>query len=553
MPRNGVLVLASRLIPDSHRGAPVSDSPEIIDFRTETLDQIEATGKLGPAKYRKRPDMTWRDHLVMLLMSGAEIEHALMVQYLYAAYSIDGDQVSEERRAMVESWRASILSVAREEMGHLLTVQNVLVLLGAPINLGREMLPWDHEFYPFPFSLEPLSIESLQCFIYAEMPRFESLGTEAPGKQREKYAPSAISLERQWGIIDEIKHELAKRHDKERVDTDMHRVGELYDQIIALISNAELIPDSTFNEASYDMQGSWDDWGRGYKAAPRLVDPEGNLDPNGDPGAGDPAPSNWNALASRDAHVQIERAATREQAVKALRALAAQGEAQHLREDETGEPSHFERFIHIYEEFKDLKARDPSWKATHAVPRNPTTQSDFAELHPDDTTLIHVDATTAHYFAQLFNQRYRMLLTYLAHSFRLARTQPMHRPSSRAMVMHRAFGEMYNIKTIAGLLVRLPLHDDGGSARAGPPFEMPYSLDLPQGDRDIWLRYDDLLASSQQTCSEVFLCAKDNPAVREEIARIGGDVYLRTLMNLDSQTRLWIGKVVAGMNERADR
>ena len=34
---------------------------------------------------------------------------------------------NEERRALVEGWRASILSVAREEMGHLLTVQNILV------------------------------------------------------------------------------------------------------------------------------------------------------------------------------------------------------------------------------------------------------------------------------------------------------------------------------------------------------------------------------------------------------------------------------------------
>ncbi len=79
--------------------------------------------------------MSARDYLVMMLTSGAEIEHALMVQYLYAAYSINGDQASDEDQAMVEGWRASILSVAREEMGHLLTVQNVLVLLGAPINL----------------------------------------------------------------------------------------------------------------------------------------------------------------------------------------------------------------------------------------------------------------------------------------------------------------------------------------------------------------------------------------------------------------------------------
>ena len=36
----------------------------------------------------KRPGMTWKDHLVMLLHNGAEIEHSLMVQYLFAAYTI---------------------------------------------------------------------------------------------------------------------------------------------------------------------------------------------------------------------------------------------------------------------------------------------------------------------------------------------------------------------------------------------------------------------------------------------------------------------------------
>ena len=35
----------------------------------------------------------------------------------------------------------------------------------------------------------------------------------------------------------------------------------------------------------------------------------------------------------------------------------------------------------------------------------------------------------------------------------------MHQPALRAMVMHRAFGEMYNLKTIAGLLVRMPSHN----------------------------------------------------------------------------------------------
>jgi Ferritin-like len=304
-----------------------------------------------------------------------------------------------------------------------------------------------------------------------------------------------------------------------------------------LIKDPEKIPDSLFDDTSFDMQASWDDWARGYKPAPRLVDPEGNLDPENDPASHAPPPT----LAHRDAHVQVERVATRAQAVKALQALAAQGEAPHLREDDTGEPSHFERFVQIYEEFKAFKY---SSKAVHAVPHNPTTREDFHKLKPKHTTYIgikHHDEVAAHYFAQLFNQRYRLLLTHLAHSFRLARTQPMHQPGLRGIVMHRAFGEMYNLKAIADLLVRLPRHRGG---RAGPPFEIPYSLDLPQADRDIWRLYSDLLASSQNTCADVL--GRTERAVREQILRTGGDVYLHTLMKLDDQTQQWIGKILAG-------
>ena len=520
------------------------DRPDRAKPRSQHRDHITSSENVGPIHNYQRPDMSPRDHLVMMLTSGAEIEHALMVQYLYAAYSIDLNQDSAEDRAMVEGWRASILSVAREEMGHLLTVQNVLVLLGAPINLGREMLPWDHEFYPFPFSLEPLSEESLQCFIYAEMPRLESLGKAAPGKQREKSVRPSVTIEKQRRIIEEVTAKLAKRFPKKRVTEDMHQVGELYAEIIELISDHKRIPDSIFDDTSFDRQASWDDWARGYKPAPRLVDPEGNLDRENDPASRKPPPT----LAHRDAHVQVERAATRAQAIKALQALAAQGEAPHLREDDTGEPSHFDRFVQIYEEFKAYKARHRSSQPTRAVPHNPTTRIDFHNLRPEQTTYIgvkHDDEVAAHYFAQLFNQRYRLLLTYLAHSFRLARTPPTNRPSLRAMVMHRVFGEMYNLKAVAGVLVRLPRH---GGGSGGPPFEMPYSLDLPQADRDIWRLYDDLLMASQKTCSDVFRISglKDYAAMREQIARTGGDVYLRTLMSLDDQTRLWIGKILAG-------
>ena len=77
----------------------------------------------GSDKLEKPLELSWYEFAVMLLEIGASIEHALMVQYLYAAYSLRADH------AKAKQWRKTLLTIAREEMGHLLTVQNILTLL----------------------------------------------------------------------------------------------------------------------------------------------------------------------------------------------------------------------------------------------------------------------------------------------------------------------------------------------------------------------------------------------------------------------------------------
>jgi hypothetical protein len=82
------------------------------------------------------PRLVPRDEAGFLLNAAAEIEHALMVQYLFAAYSvriIPGDASAVELGAL----QNQLLQVAREEMGHLMTVENLLLLIGAPLNFYR--------------------------------------------------------------------------------------------------------------------------------------------------------------------------------------------------------------------------------------------------------------------------------------------------------------------------------------------------------------------------------------------------------------------------------
>ncbi|MEW4528198.1 ferritin-like protein [Maioricimonas sp. JC845] len=109
-------------------------------------------------------DLSWRAWAIFLLHTGAEVEHALLVQYLYAGYSIRRD--TPERN----SWRRTLLQIAQEEMGHLLTVQNILQALGAPLNFEREDLPFRSRLYPFPFKLERATRISLARYVLAELP-----------------------------------------------------------------------------------------------------------------------------------------------------------------------------------------------------------------------------------------------------------------------------------------------------------------------------------------------------------------------------------------------
>ena len=57
---------------------------------------------------------------------------------------------------------------------------------------------------------------------------------------------------------------------------------------------------------------------------------------------------------------------------------------------------------------------------------------------------------------------------------------------------------MYNLRAISGMLVLLPLAEppDADGLHAGPPFQMPYTLDLPRRERDRLLLERDLLRAA---------------------------------------------------------
>lgn len=108
--------------------------------------------------------------MVRLLREAAEVEHALMVQYLYAAFSV---KASEYPRVLglATSSPTSLLGVAIQEMEHLHTVNQLLVEIGAAPGLVSQEFPYEPDIYPFPLHLEPLSQKTLAKYVYAEAPK----------------------------------------------------------------------------------------------------------------------------------------------------------------------------------------------------------------------------------------------------------------------------------------------------------------------------------------------------------------------------------------------
>jgi len=444
----------------------------------------------------KPADQTWLDHLLMLLHIGAELEHGLMVQYLYAAYSLGGPQVPPGERARVQRWRDQLLTIAREEMGHLICIQNLLCLLGGPINLDRDDYPWDTPYYPFRFSLQPLTLDSLACYIFAEMehemdePGFnfgDSKRAKQFRKDREKIVKAA---KKAAGYSGSAQH-----------------VDKIYNPVIEILKDPDKIPDSAFRRSSYASQASWDEWGKNYRPTPNDQDAA-------------------RVTPVRSSHVLVFQMASRTEALDALREVAGQGEAPHLRGRLKEEPSHFDRFLDVYQEMEKVSG----WSPTRQCPHNPVTT-----IVPNSRDKTYIECEHSRTWAELFNIRYRMLLTCIAHSFRLQRDSRPDVPDVRSGTLHRTFGEMYNIKAISQILFRLPLTDRRGDGRrAGPPFQIPYTLALPQDDGDCWQLQRDLLTTAVNLATGLL-----EKATGEESR------YLAAQLNLDQQTIQWIDTMQA--------
>jgi ferritin-like protein len=396
----------------------------------------------GPAGQREGLTIhflaTPREHAIYLLHVGAEVEHALLVQYLFAAYSLGGPQIKEpSNQQKAQEWRQTIASIAQQEMGHLVAVENLLQLIGGPLSFERQDFPSPSDLYPFPFALKPLTRQTLAQYVLAEMPDDEVI--------------------KELGLTERVD-KVKKAAGGNTESTKVNRVGVIYDAITKLFTIPDQGPDPTTKKPTFiasadiqsnslDYQARFAEWGLGDKG------------------------------------ILVKAARDRGEALEILKAVSEQGEGSDVKDLES---SHFWRFLKIFEVFPE----HGEWTPARDVAENPSTL-------PGDG-LSEITNCYALEWAKLANVRYRMSLMFLLHSFSIRGPVLPGARSPRGLLISWSFGEMYNLRSMSDILVSLALADPSDGRFAGTPFELPYTLSLADREPDRWRLHRDLMMVSQE-------------------------------------------------------
>src|SRR6266566_262162 len=139
-----------------------------------------------------------REALIYMLCEAAELEHGIMCQYLFAAFSLkqNADEgLTDAQVAAVGRWRERISRVAVQEMLHLALVQNLLSAIGAAPHLSRPNFPQPASHYPAGVSLTllPFGEAALRHFMFLERPEGMALH-DAPGLAAFNRAAPAMQI-----------------------------------------------------------------------------------------------------------------------------------------------------------------------------------------------------------------------------------------------------------------------------------------------------------------------------------------------------------------------
>jgi CDGSH-type Zn-finger protein/truncated hemoglobin YjbI len=147
-----------------------------------------------------------REALIYMLCEAAELEHAIMCQYLYAAFSMKqraDEGLNPRELERVDRWRKTVAHIATQEMLHLAIVQNLLSAVGGAPHLTRPNLPQPAGHYPpgVIMTLLPFGEAALRHFMFLERPEGMDL-LDAPGLEA---ASRAAPMMQQGEIVPRLQ------------------------------------------------------------------------------------------------------------------------------------------------------------------------------------------------------------------------------------------------------------------------------------------------------------------------------------------------------------
>ncbi|GLF94859.1 ferritin-like domain-containing protein [Streptomyces yaizuensis] len=449
-----------------------------------------------PATSRRSGRITTRGGLVRALRDAAALELAVMLQYLYAAYSVpthgaglayvrQGTWTPEQLRLACGDGgetrdggiRGTLLDIAREEMIHFLLVNNVLTAVGEPFHVPRIDFSTINHRSPVPldFSLERLGAGSVERFTLIERP--DGLVGEV-----RRGDPAAAPAYVESGDVESGDGESEDRHQH---------------------------PYASLSELYADIR-------EGLRRVPGLFLVEKGR------GGGEHHLFLRESVNRHHPDYQLE-VDDLTSALFAIDVITEQGEGGVLAGAQgpprtAAEPSHYEAFLRIGDLLRDPPATGtrqhhsrsgqrsgqrsgPRWSPAYPVVRNPT----LGQGNPAMETVTDPDARTV---MRLFNRSYFMALQLMVQHFG-------ERPDAslrRSDLMNAAIDMMTGLmRPLAELLVTLPSGRRGTTA--GPSFELtgqPAPTARPDvARRGIALRLDHLAAE----------CGK-SPLVPDRVGRM---------------------------------
>ena len=370
-----------------------------------------------------------RKELTYLLSQAAELEHGLMCEYLYAAFSLKsttGPGLRADQLAAVERWRTMIFGIAAQEMLHWAMVQNLLTAVGSAPYVSRPHMPHQARGYPPGVQVRLLRFgeAALQHFVYLERPEGME-GADAEGFQPAGPPPAPMGPE-----------EVIPR------GQDFATVGHLYRSIergLAHLADKlgadRLFIGPAFQQADETTFG-WPD-----------------LRPiTGLAGAG-----------------------------RAIERIVEQGEG--ARGDWAD--AHYGRFLAVLNEYRAVREEDPAFEPAHPVAAAAVRAVEGIE--PD----VYITDPATGACSDLFNAVYELLLQMIARYFAFGHETPEQRQVLASTAVGLMFGAIKPLGLLLAALPAGPDHPDV-TAGASFQLPYRASFLLPHR-RSAWLRFAERL------------------------------------------------------------